>query len=529
MRMRCIQSLAALAALLLATGFARAADPPSAGRPNILFIFTDDHGPQAISAYGSRVNKTPNIDRIADAGMRFDYCLVTNSLCGPSRACIQTGKYSHVNGFYRNGNRFNNTQWTFPKALQKAGYTTAIIGKWHLESEPTGFDYYEVLYGQGTYYNPAMDRNGKRVAHTGYTTHIITGLALDWLKEGRDKSKPFLLMCQHKAPHRNWQPGPEYLHLYDDVTIPEPDTLYDDYSGRGTAAHQQKMEVARDLNANDLKLSPPGGLTAEQRAVWDAAYGPKNEAFRQANLEGQALVKWKYQRFAKDYLRCVAAVDDDIGKMLDYLKESGLDKNTVVIYSSDQGWYLGEHGWFDKRWMYEESLKMPFIVKWPGVVTPGSANTDLVSNVDFAATFLEMAGAENPGDLHGRSLVPILKGHTPSDWRKAFYYHYYEFPGAHSVAKHYGVRTDRYKLIHFYQLNEWELYDLKKDPHEMKSVYGDPAYAGTVKELKAELARLQKELGETDPTKPVPGDPGTKGPAKGKNKKKVNKRAGAAG
>jgi arylsulfatase A-like enzyme len=477
------------AALLIVPGRATAAE--TGKRPNILFIFTDDHAFQAISAYGSKINQTPNMDRLARDGMLFRNCYVTNSICGPSRATILTGKYSHLNGFYRNGNRFDGTQQTFPKLLQKAGYQTAIVGKWHLASQPTGFDYHEVLIGQGPYYNPPMIRNGQRVNHEGYTTEIITDLTLDWLKEARDPDKPFMLMCQHKAPHRNWQPGPGYLTMYDDVTIPEPKTLFDDYSGRGTAAKTQDMTIEKTLTPFDLKLTPPRNLTPEQLEAWEAAYEPKNEAFRKAKLEGKDLVRWKYQRYIKDYLRCVAAVDDNIGRVLDYLDASGLAENTVVVYSSDQGFYLGEHGWFDKRWMYKESLGTPLIVRWPGVVQPGSENDDIVSNLDFAETFLDMAGAEVPQDMQGHSLVPLLKGNTSSDWRKSFYYHYYEFPAVHSVRRHYGVATDRYKLIHFYKLNEWELYDLAEDPNEMKSVYNDPSQAEVIKRLKTELVRLR--------------------------------------
>ena len=353
----------------------RAAEKTS---PNILFIFTDDHASHAMSCYGSRINQTPNLDRIAKGGMLFQNCLVTNSICGPSRAVILTGKYSHLNGFIQNGDKFDGSQQTFPKLLQKVGYQTAIVGKWHLATTPTGFDYSEVLIGQGPYYNPPMLKNGERTKHTGYTTDIITDLALDWLQNERDQSKPFMLMFQHKAPHRNWQPGPKHLTMYDDVTIPEPDNLFDDYETRGTAAHNQKMEVARDLTPNDLKLTQPGGLTPEQLAAWNAAYGPKNEAFKQANLTGKELVKWKYQRYIKDYLRCVAAVDDNVGRVLDYLDQTGLAEDTIVVYSSDQGFYLGDHGWFDKRFMYEESLKMPLLVRWPGVVKPGTVNNDLV-------------------------------------------------------------------------------------------------------------------------------------------------------
>ena len=480
-------------------------------RPNILFIFTDDHASHAMSCYGSKVNKTPNLDRIAKEGMLFRNCFCTNSICGPSRAVILTGKHSHLNGFTWNGKRFNAGQQTFPKLLRKVGYQTAMVGKWHLGTQPTGFDFYEVLYGQGPYYNPPMNRNGKRIKHTGYTTEIITDIALDWLKSKRDRSKPFLLMYQHKAPHRNWQPGPKYLHMYDDVKIPEPDNLFDDYSGRGRAAHEQDMTIAKTMTRYDLKLIPPRRLTKEQLATWNAAYGPKNAAFRKMNLKGKALVRWKYQRYMKDYLRCIASVDDNVGRVLDYLDKTGLAKNTVVIYSSDQGFYLGDHGWFDKRFMYEESYRMPLLVRWPGVVKPGTVSTDLVSNLDFAETFLNIAGAKIPDDMQGRSIVPVLKGKTPKDWYTSLYYHYYEFFGnrraAHMVRRHNGVRTKRYKLIHFYNIGEWELYDLQKDPREMKSVYADPAYAGIVKKLSAELKRLQRQYKVPDDTGSVAKDP----------------------
>ena len=487
-----------LPALLVFSALAAAPTAQAAERPNIIFIFTDDHAAHAMSAYGSiyaDIHKTPNLDRLAREGMVFRNTFCTNSLCGPSRAVILTGKHSHINGFWRNGQTFDGSQQTFPKLLRKAGYQTAILGKWHLKTEPTGFDYFEVLYGQGPYYNPPMNRNGKRIKHIGYTTDIITDRALDWLKNGRDPNKPFMLMFQHKAPHRNWQPAPKYLTLYDDVTLPEPATLFDNYEGRGRAAHEQDMMIAKTLTPFDLKLRPPRNLTPEQLEKWNAAYGPKNEAFRKANLKGKELVRWKYQRYMKDYLRCIKSVDDNIGRLLDYLDQTGLADNTVVIYSSDQGFYLGDHGWFDKRFMYEESLRMPFIVRWPSVVKPGSENTDLTQNLDFAETFLDIAGVEIPADMQGRSLVPLMKGQRPADWRKSIYYHYYEYPAVHSVKRHYGVRTDRYKLIHFYyDIDEWELYDLKKDPDELKNVYDDPAYADVVKELKAELRRLQAKF-----------------------------------
>ncbi len=503
----------------------------AARQPNIPFIFSDDHAYQAISAYsGGRLNKTPNIDRIAKAGVRFDRCYVPNSICGPCRAAIQTGKYSHKNGFLVNGNKFDGHQQTFPKLLQKVGYQTAVVGKWHLGEHmpPMGFDYSEVLIGQGPYYNPPMLKNGKRTKHIGYTTDIITDLALDWLKNKRAADKPFMLMYQHKAPHRNWQPGPKHLNTYDGVTIPEPATLFDDYKGRGTPARTQDMSIAKTMTLNDLKLVPPPRyFTPEQRRVWNAAYGPKNEVFRKANLKGKELVRWKYQRYIKDYLRCIASVDDNVGRMLDYLEKTDLAKNTVVIYCSDQGFYLGEHGWFDKRWIYEESLRTPFLVHWPGVTRPGTVNKDIVSPIDFASTFLEAAGARVPGDIQGRSLVPILKGNTPKDWRTTFYYHYYEFPGWHDVRRHYGVTDGRYKLIRFYEpdVNEWELYDLKTDPHEMQSVYGKSQYASIQAGLKKELSRQRRvlEVPQKDPPASLGGGKDSPTSAKireGKNKPK---------
>ncbi len=462
-------------------------------RPNILYIMSDDHGYQAMSCYGSKINKTPNLDRVANEGIRFNNCFCTNSICGPSRAVILTGKYSHINGFMENEKTdFDPEQQTYPKLLQKAGYQTAVIGKWHLGSDPTGFDYWSVLPGQGLYYNPTLIEMGQRKQYTGYVTDIITDLSLDWLKN-RDQEKPFCLIYQHKAPHREWEPNLKHLHLYDDVTIPEPDTLFDDYSGRGQAAHQQDMTIARTMNQMDLKLRTPRDLNAEQRKIWNEAYAPKNQAFREANLQGDDLVRWKYQRYIKDYLRCIASVDENVGRILDYLKENNLEKDTIVVYTSDQGFYLGEHGWFDKRFMYEESLKMPLLIRYPREIKAGSISDEMIMNLDFAETFLDYAGVPIPDDMQGRSFREILRGRKPKDWRKSIYYHYYEYPGYHSVKRHYGVRTNRYKLIHFYHdIDEWELYDLEKDPQEMKSVYNDPEYADIVKELTAELIRLRE-------------------------------------
>ena len=486
--------IAGLASQVLHTLPLRAESPlgaESSERPNILFIMSDDHGYQALSCYGSKLINTPHLDRIAKEGMRFDRCFVTNSICGPSRAVVLTGKYGHLNGFVRNGQTFNGQQMTLPKYLRQAGYNTAIVGKWHLGSTPTGFDYYHILRGQGPYYNPVMSTSNGVVKHTGYTTDIITEEALSWLREDRDADKPFLLMYQHKAPHRNWMPGPDYLSMYDDVELPEPETLFDDYSGRTSPAHDQDMTIKKTLTHYDLKLTPPRGLNKQQLKAWNAAYGPKNEAFRQANLSGKDLVRWKYQRYAKDYLRCVASMDDNVGRVLDYLDESGLAENTIVIYTSDQGWYLGEHGWFDKRWMYEESFRTPLMVRWPGKIEAGSVNNDLCMNLDFAPTMLQAARVNPPQEMQGASLMPLLQGQNPQDWRDSVYYHYYEFPGAHSVAKHFGVRTDRYKLIHFYDVGTWELYDLEKDPQELSSVYDDPAHADVRAEMKRELQRLR--------------------------------------
>ncbi len=490
-------TLLVLLAGSLSANLHAAEKPDVPARPNILLIFSDDHAYQAISAYGSRINTTPNIDRLALEGVRFDRCYVPNSICGPCRATILTGKYSHLNGFCVNSNTlFDGSQVTFPKLLQKVGYQTAVIGKWHLGSLPTGFDHSEVLIDQGPYYNPPMLRNGQRVQHTGYTTTIITDLALEWLSKQRDQEKPFMLMYQHKAPHRTWDPSPEYMHMYDDVDIPEPPSLFEDYSTRGTAVQQQDMTIAETMTDRDLKLVAPENLTPEQLAEWNAAYGPKNQAFREANLSGDDLTRWKYQRYVKDYLRCVAAMDDQIGRVLDYLDTAGLANNTIVIYCSDQGFYLGEHGWFDKRWMYEESLRTPCVVRWPKVIKPGTYNEDIVSPLDFASTFLEAAGAQIPDDLQGRSLVPILKGNTPEDWRKSFYYHYYEYPGWHYVRRHYGVTDGRFKLIHFYEpdLDAWELYDLHNDRSELNNVVNNPAYANVRQRLQKELTRLRKEL-----------------------------------
>jgi len=468
-----------LGGLALAAAFGRnslAADK----KPNILFIMTDDHASHAMSCYGSRINETPNLDRIATGGMRFENCFCCNSICGPSRAAILTGKHSHANGFRMNGDRFDGTQQTVPKLLKAAGYQTAMIGKWHLETDPTGFDHWNILPGQGAYHDPMFIEMGERKKHTGYVTDLITDFSMDWITK-RDKTRPFFLMCHHKAPHRNWQPDAKHAKLYEDGDIPEPETFNDDYKTRGTAARSTTMTIENHLTKSDVKADVPPGLT------------------------GAARKNWLYQRYIKDYLRCVASVDDNVGRLLDFLDKEGLADDTLVVYTSDQGFYLGDHGWYDKRFMYEESLRMPLLVRYPRITKPGSVNRDLVQNIDFAPLFLDAAGQPTPADMHGRSLLPLLRGETPSDWRKSIYYHYYEYPAVHSVKRHYGVRTLRHKLIHFYHdVDEWELYDLEKDPHELNNVYADPAYAAVATELKAELERLRAQLKVPEDRVPSP-------------------------
>lgn len=477
-------------------------------QPNILFIFTDDHATQSIGAYGSIINKTPNLDRLAEQGMIFRNAAVTNSICGPSRAVILTGKHSHINGFTRNEESdFDGSQQTFPKLLQQAGYQTALFGKWHLGSEPTGFDEWKVLPGQGNYYNPDFRTPEGTEQIEGYVTDVVTDVTLDWLKNRRDPSKPFLLMSQHKAPHRRWLPAGRHLTLYDDVTIPEPPTLFDDYSNRNIAAAEQEMEIGGHMDEYDLKLleiidttsedfnrykmESFRRMTTEQSQTWWNAYHPKNEAYlkKRDGMTEKEILQWRYQRYIKDYLRCIAAVDENIGRLLDYLDESGLAENTIVVYSSDQGFYLGEHGWFDKRWMYEESLSTPLIIKWPGVTKEGSSNSDLVQNLDYAETFLEMAGVEVPSDMQGKSMVPLLKGEA-GEFRDAIYYHYYEYPSWHMVTRHFGVKDERFKLIYYYLNDEWELFDLKEDAQEMYNLYNRPGYESIIEDMEAKLKEL---------------------------------------
>jgi len=496
-----------LAFVSVITGCTSGAEDQSIRRPNIVYIMSDDHAYQAISAYGGALAElapTPNIDRIAAGGMRFNHCLVTNSICGPSRATILSGKYSHKNGFVDNtiGSKFDFSQLTFTKVLQKAGYKTAVIGKLHLGGNPTGFDYFDILPGQGRYYNPQFINDSGQYDLEGYATEIIADKTIDWIESVKDSDQPWMVMMQHKAPHRAWDPGPNELGMYEDVTFPEPATLFDDYSGGRGAAALNNMTIAHTMTLDrDLKLSdqPRGGLNEEQLKLWNSIYGPIYEEFKESNPTGADLVRFKYQRYMRDYLECVAAVDKSVGKVLDYLEGNGLADNTIVVYTSDQGFYLGEHGWFDKRWMYKESLRTPLLIRWPGVVEAGSVNNDLVSNLDFGETFLDIAGADIPEEMQGRSMLPILRGNTPADWRKAHYYHYYEHPSEHNVMRHYGITTDKYKLIHFYyDIDEWDLYDLEKDPMEMKNVYDDPAYTDVQADLRKQLEGLRQKYGDND-------------------------------
>ncbi len=480
-------------------------------RPNIIYIMCDDHGYQAMSCYNGKLNQTPNIDRIANEGVMFTKSFVTNSICAPSRAVMLTGKFSHVNGHIDNSQVFDGSQVTFPKLLQKAGYQTAMIGKWHLESEPTGFDYWNILPGQGDYYNPDFIEMGKESRVEGYVTNLITDFSLKWL-ENRDKEKPFCLLLHQKAPHRCWMPDTAYLDMYNYVKFPLPDNFYDTYEGREAAA-SQKMHMKNLDPVNDLKMYDKEGeiqsplrkffesqinrLNPAQRAAWDKAYEKEIKYYKEANLQGNELLEWNYQRYLEDYLRCIASVDDNIGRVLDYLEENGLAENTLVVYTSDQGFYLGEHGWFDKRFIYEESFRTPLLMRLPSKIEKGKIDK-LVQNIDYAPTFLELAGVEIPDEIQGESLVPIIEGKDVGDWRKSIYYHYYEYPGPHAVKRHYGIRTDRYKLIHFYNnINQWELYDLEQDTLEIHNLYGKEGYEEITKSLFDQMVNLQTLYNDT--------------------------------
>ena len=468
-------------------------------RPNILFIMTDDHTTQAMSCYGSRINQTPNLDRIANEGIRMDRVFCTNSICTPSRATILTGKYSHMNGVPV-FNRFDGSQPTGAKMLQSAGYYTAMIGKWHLGSDPTGFDYWNILPGQGVYIDPTLyDKDGSQI-YKGYATDIIADITIDTLKN-RPKDKPFFMMSHHKAPHREWTPDEKHRKQFEGKHIPEPVTLRDDYAGRTDALHEQQQSVFRDLTRNDLKLIPPPGLSAADRNKWLAVKPTEVEIVvdgQRKVLTGKELEDWKYQRYMQDYLACVQSVDDNVGRVLDWLDANGLRENTIVIYTSDQGFFLGEHGLFDKRFMYEEALRMPFVARWPGVIHAGSTARAIGINCDFAPTFLDAAGLPTPADMQGRSYLPIWKGHVPGDWRHAMYYRYYHDPGDHNTRAHYGIRTETHKLIYFWKKDQWECYDLRKDPLEMHNIYTDPSQQKVVAALKEQLLALKKQVKDDD-------------------------------
>ncbi|WP_394368755.1 sulfatase family protein [Galbibacter mesophilus] len=488
-------------------------------KPNILFIMADDHAFQAISAYGHPLGKlapTPNLDRIAENGAIFNHTYCTNSICGPSRAVILTGKHSHINGFRQNGERFNGDQPTLPKKMQQLGYQTALVGKWHLYGYPQGFDYWNIIDDQGHYYNPDFIRMGDSIRIDGYATDIITEDAIDWLKNKKTTDKPFFMMLHHKAPHRNWMPPLRYLTVYDSIQFPLPDSYFDAHENQ-IAAQQQLQTIYDDMyEGHDLKLSKEYGSTelsvnpwtndfdrmsAEQRKIWDEAYLPKNNAFWKANLHGKELAEWKGQRYMHDYLATVKAVDDGVGKVLDYLEENDLAENTIVVYTSDQGFYLGEKGFFDKRFMYEESFRMPMLIQYPKSIKPGTVIDALTQNLDFAQTFLDYAGGtELTQDMQGKSIRPLLEGKVKDDdFRDALYYHYYDFPAFHMVKKHYGVKTKRYKLMHFYDdIDEWEFYDLQEDPQELHNAIDDEKYASVIEKMHAKLDSLQKIYKVTD-------------------------------
>lgn len=492
-------------------------------KPNIIFIMSDDHASKAISAYYGSLIKTPHIDRIAQEGILFKRSYVTNSLCAPSRAAMLTGKYSCKNGLRDNRDRFDSSQQTFPKLLRKAGYQTFIVGKWHLKTTPTGFDDWKILYGQGTYYNPLFLENGDTVKHIGYTTDIITDFAIEEL-ENRNKEKPFALLIHHKAPHRNWMPAIKYLGAFDTVDISLPETFYDNYNTR-IPASEADMRIDDMYLSFDLKLlknyylkeTGTGGeakfakhvektwehvlarLTPQQYKTYIDYLSVISKKFKKMNLKGRKLTEWKYRRFMRDYLSSILSVDESVGKILKYLDDNNLTQNTIVVYTSDQGFYLGEHRWYDKRWMYEESFSTPLLIRYPKEIKPNTVSNDFVINIDYSPTFLDYAGVSIPKDIQGKSLRKILQGNTPENWRNSVYYHYYEYPhGWHKVRRHYGVRTERYKLIYFYGINIWELYDLKSDPHELNNIYESMKNTETVAKLKLELNRLKKEYNDFD-------------------------------
>ncbi|TLX75644.1 sulfatase [Labilibacter sediminis] len=472
-------------------------------KPNIVFIMTDDHASHAISAYGgiySNIAPTPNIDRLANEGVMLSNVFCTNAICGPSRAAILTGKYSHINGYMKNykGGRFDNSQWTFPKELQASGYETAMVGKWHLASEPTGFNYYKyhVARGeQGFYWNPIYNDNGDTIQVQGYATNLTTDFALDWLEE-RNESNPFCLMLQFKAPHRPWQPDSIYNNLFEDIEIPYPSTFNDEYKGRELTAGNTEMTM-NDFSREDMKLTPPDTLSGKKLKKW-INYGINRDenVIPVEGMDEETARKWKYQRYMKDYLATIRSVDDNIGKVLAYLDDKGLTENTIVIYTSDQGFFLGDHGWFDKRFMYEQALRMPFLVRYPKAIKAGSVCDDIMTNIDFAPTILDMTGVTAPEDVQGNSFFANLKGQTPHNWRQSMYYHYYEYPFWHHVQPHYGIRNQRYKLIYFYyDVDVWEFYDLESDPDELNNLIESSMHQDIINELKVELRLMMNHYG----------------------------------
>lgn len=487
-------------------------------RPNIVFIMSDDHAYQAISAYSDKLIHTPNIDRIAKEGLLFTNASVTNSICAPSRAVILTGKHSHINGKIDNLSPFDTTNVTFPQLLQKSGYQTAMFGKLHFGNNPKGFDEFKILPGQGDYYNPKFITQKGDTTITGYVTDIITDLTLDWMENRRDTVKPFLLMYLHKAPHRTWMPAERHYRDFTKKTFPLPETLFDDYKTRGAAAKEAEMGIHKDMllqydlkipkaTLDDLNLEErlgAGGvnkLNTAQKVAWDAVYDPIAADFKKLykGMNDSVLTVWKYQRYLQDYLGTIAAVDENVGRLLDYLDTEGLSENTLVVYTSDQGFYLGEHGWFDKRFAYDESFKTPLLIRWPNVITPNTTENEMVQNLDFAQTFLEVAGVTSPKDMQGESLMPLLKNEKAKWDRKAVYYHYYEYPAEHAVKRHYSITTKEFKLIHYYyDVDEWELYDRHQDPLEINNVYKNPEYSQISKEMKEKLIDIREKYGDSD-------------------------------
>ncbi|MFM2250896.1 MAG: hypothetical protein RLZZ358_1823 [Bacteroidota bacterium] len=510
--------------ILSSSAWGQSIQAPTTKRPNIVFIMSDDHAYQAISAYSNRLIETPNIDRIAKMGMLFTNATVTNSICAPSRATILTGKHSHLNGKIDNDFPFDTTNVTFPQLFQQAGYQTAMFGKLHFGNAPKGFDQYKILPGQGSYYNPDfITKNEGTIRVEGYVTDIITDMTLDWLKEERNPSDPFLLFYLHKAPHREWLPAERHLEEFTQRTFPEPATLFDDYSGRGRAAKEAEMNLLKHMNwSGDSKIYPSvmrelgipgtsnwdtlafsrevGRLTPAQLANWTRSYDQVNADLKESypSMDDKEKMQWRYQRYMQDYLGTIRAVDENVGRVLDYLEANKLMDNTIIVYTSDQGFYLGEHGWFDKRFVYDESFKTPLLVAWPGKVAPGSKSTEMVQNLDYAQTFLDAAGISAPADMQGESLLPLLTG-KPEQWtRDAVYYHYYEYPAVHMVKRHYAIVTEEYKLVHYYyDVDEWELIDRIKDPQELRNVYDDPTYAPVVAELHRKLEELRKQYGDS--------------------------------